>query len=49
VLCDRSPAEYESEILACLDNLRLASDLRVRKQARGVLTAYRHTGRLNVL
>ena len=49
VLCDGSPAEYQGEILACLDKLRLDSDRKVRKLARGVLTAYRQTGRLNVL
>jgi hypothetical protein len=49
VLCDGSPAEYQDEILARLDTLRLDRDLKVRKQARGVLTAYRRTGRVNVL
>jgi hypothetical protein len=49
VLCDGSPAEYQVEILACLERMRRDGDLKVRKQARGVLTAYRQTGRLNVL
>jgi hypothetical protein len=49
VLCDGSPAEYEAEVVACLDKLGRDADLGVRKQARRVLAGYRRTGRLNVL
>ena len=48
-ICDGSPAEYETEVLACLGKLRDDDDLKVRKMARRVLAQYRHTGRVNVL
>jgi hypothetical protein len=48
-VCDGSPAQYQTDVLACLVRFRDDDDLKVRKMARRVLAQYRHTGRVNVL
>ncbi len=47
-LCDGSPAEYRSEVLATLERMSHDPDDKVRRQARHVLAGYRRTGKVNV-
>src|ERR1700687_29398 len=49
VLCDGSPPIYETRILGALEKLRRDAQERVRKPARTVLAAPRHSGTLTVL
>ena len=48
-LCDGSPREREEEVVAALARLATDRESRIRRRARGVLAAYRRTGRVNVL
>jgi hypothetical protein len=49
VLCDGSPSIYETRILAVLEKFQHDPDERVKRPARKVLAAHRHSGTLNVL
>jgi HEAT repeats len=49
VLCDGSPAAYESRILGVLEKFQRHADERLRRRARKVLASYRHSGTLNIL
>src|SRR5271167_3626177 len=49
VLCDGSPTSYERRILGVLENFQHDADGRVRRSARKVLAAYRHSGSFNIL
>lgn len=46
---DGSPREREAEAVAVVETLARDPDVRLRRQARRVLAAYRRTGRINVL
>ncbi len=48
-LADGSPRERAPEIAAALESLYNDPDRKVRKRVRMVLSAYRRTGRVNVL
>lgn len=48
-LADGSPRERAAEIAAALEPLYNDDDPRVRKMVRKVISAYRETGRVNVL
>ena len=47
-LCDGSPRDRESEIVAAVELLANDSDQKVRRRARRALAAYRRTGQINV-
>jgi hypothetical protein len=49
VLCDGSPATYESRILGVLETYQHDADEHVKRRARKVLASYRHSGTLNIL
>lgn len=49
VFSDGSPTIYETRILGVLEKLRSDAEERVRKPARKVLAAHRHSGTFNVL
>ena len=48
-LCDGSPKERETEVIATLEELWNDPDERVRRRVRKALNAYRRTGNWNVL
>ena len=47
-LCDGSPRERESEVVAAVELLANDSDHKIRRRARRALAAYRRTGQINV-
>ena len=47
-LCDGSPRERESEVVAAVELLAYDSDHKIRRRARRALAAYRRTGQINV-
>ena len=48
-LCDGSPAAREGEVVAAVEAMQRDPDRRLRRRARGVLAAYRRTGKINQL
>ena len=48
-LCDGSPADRRDEVVAAVEALGRDPDERIRRRARGVIAAYRRTGRINQL
>jgi len=49
VLCDGSPATYETRILGALETFQHDTDERIRRSARKVLATHRRSGALNIL
>ena len=48
-LCDGSPSSREAQVVAAVTAMQSDSDKRLRRRARGVIAAYRRTGRINQL
>ena len=48
-LCDGSPTSREAEVVAAVEAMQHDNDRRLRRRARGVIAAYRRTGRINQL
>ena len=48
-LCDGSPAHLEYEVAEALEGFNRDSDSKIRRMAHKCLTAYRKTGKWNVL
>ena len=47
-LCDGSPRELESQVVAAVEQLANDPDKKLRRRARRALAAYRRTGVINV-
>jgi vesicle coat complex subunit len=48
-MCDGSPAHLESQVAEGLDHFNRDPDKKIRRQAHKALTAYRRTGKWNIL
>jgi len=48
-LCDGSPTSREPEVVTAVESMQQDPDVRLRRRARGVIAAYRRTGRINQL
>ena len=48
-LCDGSPRSRLTEVLAAVGSLQGDPDIRLRRRARGILAAFRRTGKINQL
>lgn len=48
-LCDGSPSSRSEEVVAAVEQMQQDPDARLRRRARGVIAAYRRTGRINQL
>ena len=48
-LCDGSPSHLEMDVAEALETFNRDPDPKIRRQAHKVLSAYRKTGKLNVL
>jgi HEAT repeat protein len=48
-LCDGSPRSRLTEVVAAVESLQGDPDPRLRRRARGILAAFRRTGKINQL
>jgi hypothetical protein len=48
-LCDGSPASREGDVVAAVEAMQQDPDVRLRRRARGIIAAYRRTGKINQL
>jgi len=48
-LCDGSPASRRDDVVGAVEAMQQDVDTRLRRRARGVMAAYRRTGRINQL
>jgi hypothetical protein len=49
LLCDGSPRSRLSEVVAAVEALQRDPHLRLRRRARGIVAAFRRTGKINQL
>ncbi len=49
LLCDGSPRERHSEVVAAVERMQQDPDEKLRRRARKVMAQYRRTGNINVL
>jgi hypothetical protein len=49
LLCDGSPRERNTEVVAAVERMQRDPDDKLRRQARKVMAQYRKTGNINVL
>jgi hypothetical protein len=48
-LCDGSPSAREADVVRAVEAMQQDLDVRLRRRARGVMAAYRRTGKINQL